>query len=358
MCARPTFNRVLGAESMKRRAQDMQVFRDMARRQGRVQDGGKMMAAVCALLYIILCCFYIVVSGRLAASLAVTAEQLTLIEIYKGIGFVLVSGLLFYLICLLFLKSIRRQETIISMQEKSLLQADRKEVAAMFAASMAHDLNNLLMSLYGLAEGLKEVENGDETLVTMRKAFEKGMENVSQLARRVAASAKQGLPEKEDDVHLQDEVARLIALVRKHPDLIRCEIRHEGALDAVLRINTMLFDEAVVNLLVNAGQAAGAGGRILLRVLDRGETVTLEVHDSGPGVPPEQMDAIFQPCFTSKPEGNGLGLLAVKAFANACGGEVTVARSELGGALFVIRMPKKGVMPAPLAAGAAARATV
>jgi len=59
------------------------------------------------------------------------------------------------------------------------------------------------------------------------------------------------------------------------------------------------------------------------------------------------MDAIFQPCFTSKPEGNGLGLLAVKAFANACDGAVTVARSELGGALFVIRIPKKGGMPTP-----------
>ena len=80
---------------MKKRSQDMLVFRDIVRMQGRIQDSGKMMAAACALLYIVLCCFYIIVSGRLAASLAVTAEQLALIEIYKGLGFVLVSGLLF-----------------------------------------------------------------------------------------------------------------------------------------------------------------------------------------------------------------------------------------------------------------------
>ncbi len=79
-----------------------------------------------------------------------------------------------------------------------------------------------------------------------------------------------------------------------------------------------------------------------VRARDCGDTISLEVHDDGPGVPADQIDAIFDPCFTTKPDGTGVGLLAIKAFAVSCRGEVAVGCSDLGGAVFSIRIPRRG----------------
>ncbi len=73
----------------------------------------------------------------------------------------------------------------------------------------------------------------------------------------------------------------------------------------------------------------------------------LAVHDDGPGVPADQVDSIFDPCFTTKPDGTGIGLVAVRAFAASCGGAVSVGQSPLGGALFQIRIPTATKPSAP-----------
>lgn len=298
-------------------------------------------AAVSAMLYMVLCSLYIIVSSRIAASASATTQQLAAIEITKGVAFVLITGLLFFAISLAGWKRIRKQEETIIIQGEGLLLGERKTVAAMCAATLAHDLNNLLMSLSGLVEGLKGREKGDKFLLTMREELEKGIDSLAHLAKRVASTARQALPETETVVDLHESLPRLAALVRKHPDLWTCAIDVTDIPLLALRLNGALFEDALLNLLVNAGQAAGAGGHIAVRLLDCGDAVSLEVHDDGPGVPTEYAKAIFDPCFTTKPEGTGVGLLAVKAFASSCGAEVVVDCSDLGGAVFAIRIPKR-----------------
>ncbi|MBN2559989.1 MAG: histidine kinase, partial [Phycisphaerae bacterium] len=63
------------------------------------------------------------------------------------------------------------------------------------------------------------------------------------------------------------------------------------------------------------------------------------VHDSGLGVAPELRQAVFEPFYSTKPAGNGLGLLSVRAGAIAHGGTVEVTESELGGACFTVSIP-------------------
>jgi signal transduction histidine kinase len=125
-----------------------------------------------AALYAALCGLYITVSGYLATRAAGTPEQLHDIETVKGIAFVVVTGLLFFAISYLRLRRIRRQEETILVQEEALIQAERRLVAAMTAATVAHDLNNLLMTLSGLVEGLKGREGDDPFLLSMREGVE------------------------------------------------------------------------------------------------------------------------------------------------------------------------------------------
>jgi len=99
--------------------------------------------------------------------------------------------------------------------------------------------------------------------------------------------------------------------------------------------------QVVMNLLTNAVQAMGErGGTLKLRGrLNGGSVVLLEVTDTGPGVPPENLERIFEPLFTTKARGIGLGLAVSKSLAQANGGDLMVSSEPGRGATFLFAMP-------------------
>jgi two-component system sensor histidine kinase HydH len=296
-------------------------------------------AVVLAALYIVVCSLYIVFSSKMAAAILSSPEQLRTIETFKGVAFVIVSGLLFFAIAYEQWLTIQRQEEKLVAQQRSLIQGERRAVAAMCAASVAHDLNNLLMALSGLVEGLRAKETEDPFLRTMRESIENSIANLAHLARRTASTASQVLPDVKSPVALDSVLPQVVALARKHPAVRECEVTVSALPPVALTCNQTLLEEAVLNLLINAAQATGPHGAIELRLERSPGTVVVAVHDSGPGVPDAIATNIFDPCFTTKAEGTGLGLLAVKAFAASNDAQVSVGRSPLGGAVFQIRIP-------------------
>jgi len=285
------------------------------------------------------CSLYIVLSGKIVAAITTSAERTQTIDDYKGIVFVLVTGFLFFLITLNQWKTIRRQEEALVAQQRSLIQGERRAVAAMCAASVAHDLNNLLMALSGLVDGLKERERNDPFLLTMRQAIENSIDKLAHLARRTASTATQVLPDEKTKAALDSVLPQVIALARKHPAVRECTVSAPDLPQVTLTCNQTLLEESVLNLLINAAQATGPHGVIELRVERTPGAVVVAVHDNGSGVPEAIAASIFDPCFTTKIDGTGLGLLAVKAFAASQGAELSVSRSPLGGAAFQIRIP-------------------
>lgn len=99
--------------------------------------------------------------------------------------------------------------------------------------------------------------------------------------------------------------------------------------------------QALVNLVINAIQAVGRDGRVeVTGGMEQGEGVlTIAVRDTGPGVPADNRSAIFEPYFTTKPEGSGLGLWIVQQIITAHGGAVEAANAAGGGAVFTVRLP-------------------
>jgi signal transduction histidine kinase len=95
----------------------------------------------------------------------------------------------------------------------------------------------------------------------------------------------------------------------------------------------------LTNLLENAAQAAQAGGRVLARTSSDGERVTVEVHDSGPGLSPQARSSLFEPSISFKKGGMGLGLSIARRSAVLCGGDLQTFDGELGGAGFRLTLP-------------------
>ena len=297
-------------------------------------------AAKGALIYILLCSFYILLSGHIAASIAESAEQLRLIESLKGIAFILVTGLLFFAISYTQWQRIRNQQHTITTQEHALLLHERRTVAAMCSATLAHDLNNLLMALSGLVHELKGKEGEDAHVEKIRRDLEGSISNLSGLTKRISSAAQNVLPQEAEQVDLADALPKATALVRKHPDVQHRDIIVADVPQMSLRLNRVLLEQALLNMIINAAQATGKGGQVEIRCREEEQSVALEVHDNGPGIPAHLEKAIFDPCFTTKSDGTGVGLLAVKAFASACEAAVDVGQSDLGGAFFRIRIPK------------------
>jgi signal transduction histidine kinase len=96
---------------------------------------------------------------------------------------------------------------------------------------------------------------------------------------------------------------------------------------------------AIVNLVRNAGEATPAGGEVLVSTVREGDDVLVRVTDTGAGIPPEAQPRIFEPYFSTKKTGTGLGLQIVKRVVEEHGGEITF-RSEVGkGTQFTVRLP-------------------
>ncbi len=296
------------------------------------EDHPTFYAFVAAMLYVVVAGTYILVSGRIAAMFARSMEQLRTIEAFKGIVFVLVTGLLFFLLSLGLWRKTRRQREL-------LLQSERKAVAAMYSATLAHDLNNLLLGLSCLVEAFQGHEKDDSSLAQLRSSVEHSIQRLAPFAKRIASSARNLSSGETVELDLPTALEQTAELARKHPDVRLCDLHIESATPLQLSLDQALLEQALLNLIVNAAQAAGPHGKITLAVTRRDRTVSLDVHDSGPGIPPEKTQSIFNPGYTTKTSGSGLGLLTVQAFAASCRARISVERSPLGGALFRITIP-------------------
>jgi signal transduction histidine kinase len=108
----------------------------------------------------------------------------------------------------------------------------------------------------------------------------------------------------------------------------------------LVHVDPVHAGQVILNLLTNAVQAMDSGGTLHLRgLLAPGGSVLLEVSDTGPGIPPDHLDKIFEPLFTTKATGIGLGLAMSKSLAQANGGDLAVASRPGRGATFAFSMP-------------------
>jgi two-component system, sensor histidine kinase FlrB len=104
-----------------------------------------------------------------------------------------------------------------------------------------------------------------------------------------------------------------------------------------------LLEQAVRHLVLNAMEAMPHGGELVITAVRTRRGLELEVADSGPGVAVEQRHRIFQPFYTTKPAGQGLGLALVRQIVELHAGEVDVMNCPEGGAAFTICLPNRAM---------------
>jgi PAS domain S-box-containing protein len=239
-----------------------------------------------------------------------------------------------------------RDITAARLAESQLLQKETLAAMGQMLAGAAHELNNPLTAILGVADLLRE-RAGDD--LSRRHA-----ELVLQQARR-AASIVQNLvtfcrPAGQGFSQLRvDEIVRS-ALARQQTLLSQQNIRVEfdSAPDLPLVDgDAKLLAQVFENLIINASQAispAHSGGLLKIAVAPADDFVRVSVTDDGPGIQPENMPKLFDPFFTTKRPGGGagLGLTIAVAVIKEHGGRIKVASTPGAGATFDVLLPSAG----------------
>ncbi|HEV2149481.1 MAG TPA: HAMP domain-containing sensor histidine kinase [Longimicrobiaceae bacterium] len=241
----------------------------------------------------------------------------------------------------------RQMEAELAASRARALEAERMRTWVSMARSVAHELKNPLtpmrLALRSL-EAQPATPGGREALEVIAAESAR----LEELARSFAQfgrlpegpTSEIDLPEMLDYLlrtHLPPEVAgRLRAPVDLPPV--------HGHYDALSR--------AFANLLLNAADAVGGEGSVTVVARTLGEAIEVRVTDTGPGIPAEHLERIWEPDFTTKSRGTGLGLALVRQTVQAHGGEVAARTRAEGGAEFRVLLPARGSRAALPVAGA------
>lgn len=232
-------------------------------------------------------------------------------------------------------------------QDVSKLAAqERRQLLSRLLARFAHEVRNPLSSLHIHLQLLEEDFQDAPPALREKSAnrfevLQGELRRLENVVKRFLSLADPSALELEP-VRLTEVVSHVLALLRPEAEVRKIELAMAALGDLPLvRADPGQLTQALVNLVINAIQAVGRDGAVLIRLeFDAGTGLsTIRVSDSGPGVPPGSESAIFEPFFTTKSEGSGLGLWIVQQVMAAHGGEVDVSRSVEGGACFTLRLP-------------------
>jgi nitrogen fixation/metabolism regulation signal transduction histidine kinase len=202
------------------------------------------------------------------------------------------------------------------------------------ARKMAHELKNSLTPIRLTMEEMM-ARHGDE-----REAAQIVIDELESLERRVRAFSEFAAepPVRPARLEVNGLVEERIALLRSaHPE-VAYELRPAPEVPQAYA-DADLVKGILTNLLENAAEAAGAGGRILAATAASEGKVAIEVHDSGPGLSEEARRSLFQPTISFKKRGMGLGLSIARKSALLSGGDILPIEGELGGAGFRVLLP-------------------
>jgi nitrogen fixation/metabolism regulation signal transduction histidine kinase len=207
------------------------------------------------------------------------------------------------------------------------------------ARKMAHEVKNSLTPIrLTVEEMLVRYDDADRGF--MEQATQIVVDEIETLERRIRAFSQFATepPVQPGEVDVNGLLQERIAFLKMaHPE-VAYDCRLADSAPPVVADQDLLKG-ILTNLLENAAEAAGEGGRILGVTASDGGRVSIEVHDSGPGLSEQARSSLFQPTISFKKRGMGLGLSIARKSALLNGGDIVVVKGELGGAGFRVLLP-------------------
>ncbi len=286
------------------------------------------------------------VSGVFEVILDMTTQYNAIVKLqYLIFGLsILIMALIFFALLLIVHnaeKIIRRRALEQRELEEQLYLAERLAALGEMVAGVSHEIKNPLGIIQSTSELLTSMPNGDETHKRLSKVI---TEESIRLNRIVTEFLDFARPHK-----LNIHECYLEEIIRKNISFLNSELESKGIVvnDKVnsrtfkLQADYDLLYRALMNIFINSIQAIDDAGSISVSVDEEKGGYRIEVEDTGCGITKENMKKIFNPFFTTKEKGSGLGLPIVRKIVEGHQGTIDIESQEGAGTKVVIRLPKK-----------------
>jgi signal transduction histidine kinase len=229
-----------------------------------------------------------------------------------------------------------------------LMQHDRLVDMGKLATTVAHEIKTPLVAIGGFARrALKAVEQPGHRPQRELEIIIREVERLEHITAQVLDYSK--------EIHLDLEPIDLLSILEEAIEVVEARLAQaqieieriyaEGTCNVMADARRM--KQVVLNLLENSIEAmsasegnAGKGGRLRLNARSSGDTVILELEDTGPGIPEDLSDRVFTPFFTTKSAGSGLGLPVSRRIVHDHGGQILLSARGPRGARFRIELPR------------------
>ncbi len=234
--------------------------------------------------------------------------------------------------------------------EKELLRAQNLESLGVLAGGIAHDFNNILTAIMGNVNLAKILSGPEHEAFPKLEEAERASGIAQGLAQQLLTFSRGGAPVKKPSsvARLLEEAANLAV----RGSNVKCELNLPGDLLPVA-VDRGQMHQVFNNLIINAVQSMPGGGVIKIRAenasmsyskqipLEAGKYVRIQVQDPGEGIAPEHLARVFDPYFTTKRKGTGLGLASAYSIVKKHGGHITADSIRDRGSTFTLYLPAR-----------------
>jgi two-component system NtrC family sensor kinase len=222
-----------------------------------------------------------------------------------------------------------------------LQRAEQLSAMGILTAGLAHELRNPANAIVNAVGPLTELLPRE--LVRPQTAVGQLIEVLTGCADQIGFLSRQLLGFRKGIVELDLRQVPVRDLLQRAVSLAHAgtaDIRIDAPCNGVLKCAPPLLLQVITNLIENAVYAAGPSGWVQLRTSANGNSFTVEVSDSGPGVPPQLRERVFEPFYTTKPAGigTGLGLSLARDIVHRHGGVLEI-RERASQGCFVVELP-------------------
>lgn len=231
-----------------------------------------------------------------------------------------------------------------------LVQEAKLSALGIMATSINHEIRNPLFVIKGLAEGhLEKIEghrypDAEQLIARSKEVLQKTIQqteraleiirNFSEYAKRQSSKTFDKKP-----LDVKEILEGIIPFVRSELALDRIRLILNVPSRTMVLADRQSLEEIFLNLIVNACQAMPQGGEIEILAREEKPWVSIRIRDTGAGVPPDQLSRIFEPFYTTKSSGTGLGLYVVKQLVEKNSGRINVCSKENAGTTFNLVFP-------------------
>jgi signal transduction histidine kinase len=241
-------------------------------------------------------------------------------------------------------------DKLVELQE-DVRKQERQAMFGRIAAGLVHDLSHPIQNIGNSCKLILKMFDDVEYRETFKRTVDREMVVVKRVLDDLRNIARP-IPLERFPLDINRSVAEVVESMQQHSETAGVALRAELSPEPVF-IEGDLFALGRVyrNLIINAIQATAPGGLVMVATEARDTRVQIRVYDTGCGIPPDRLGAIFEDFVTTKRRGLGLGLAISKKIVEQLGGQITVA-SEVGkGTTFTLDFPRTRPRPMAVAAG-------